>query len=159
MQERSPAAPPRPFVVGSLDRRMAIERIAFDVQAVLGFAPEDLIGSPLSRLVVPTERGRFTDLVARAGRSADGAGDALAIRSRSGAPRLCHLLLRRGGLGPGYSFALILNEAEPEAGEAERSLPATLSPRESEVVNALVDGDRPPAIARNLHLTPATVRN
>jgi DNA-binding CsgD family transcriptional regulator len=46
-------------------------------------------------------------------------------------------------------------------GVSGRSIPglSNLTTRELEIVMRLLEGDRPPAIARNLHLSQSTVRN
>jgi DNA-binding CsgD family transcriptional regulator len=104
----------------------------------------------------------------------------LRFNRRVGAPARCRLHLAAQVPGEGFAFSFFPvpeGDARParsrhrmraghgddvvarEFGLLRRLAEAGLTPREAEVVAALLHGDRTPGIARKLYLTPGTVRN
>lgn len=111
----------------------------------------------------------------------------LRLRRRDGGVERCRLHLAPSVPGKGFAFSLVLvapdepatddtsaprpegrsspaqrlvaDVAHAEGGVAARLRGAGVTPRETEVVLALLRGDRVPRIARKLYLSPGTVRN
>jgi len=173
-------------VVGSTDGHLTVERVSTDVVALLDHRAADVVGQSLFRLVDPAD---VAPLLKAAARSADtGLGASLAVRPALFGFRAsrCQMVLLPMEPPPSFAFALVDDESADaltsalgmkqalwQFDEALRSasasrmaaeLPADpglgrLSGRELEIVMRLMNGDRVPAIAESLFLSPSTVRN
>jgi DNA-binding CsgD family transcriptional regulator len=150
------------LAIGSVDEQLLTDQIACVIRAVLGFRPQDLIGTPLVQLVAQPDRARFLEVIRRAGTSEVGATARLSFNVHGGGTRTCQLVLMPKRPHGGYAFAIIASRPPPEDPEQRDGSAARrseLTGRESEIVAALVRGDRVPAIARRMYLNPGTVRN
>jgi DNA-binding CsgD family transcriptional regulator len=174
-------------VVGSTDAHVIVDRISADVRALLGQDPMDVIGQSLFRLVHPDDVTAV--LCALGQSSDTGLGASLAVRVQmagSGVHR-CQLVMLPMVPVPSVAFALLDEESPSDASVSalgmrqalwqfdrglrsattsrsaarNRAVPglSRLSGRELEIVTRLMDGDRVPAIAESLFLSPSTVRN
>lgn len=173
-------------VVGTTDEHLAIDRISTDAAALLDHRAADVVGLSLFHLVVAPDVAPLLNALAR---SIDtGLGSGLQVRAQLfGRPeRTCELLVLPMQPAPSFAFALLDQESADALASAAgmqrtlwqfdqvvRSATASrmaailptdaalgrLSSRELEIVLRLLDGDRVPAIARALFLSPSTVRN
>jgi DNA-binding CsgD family transcriptional regulator len=173
-------------VVGSTDGHLTVDRVSTDVAALLDLRAADVVGQSLFRLVDTTD---VTPLLKALARSSDtGLGTSLVVQPQlfgfRASPRQLFLL----PMEPSPSFAFAFMEEDPadaltsapgmkqalwQFDEAVRSASASrmaaelpagpglgqLSGRELEIVMRLTNGDRVPAIAESLFLSPSTVRN
>jgi DNA-binding CsgD family transcriptional regulator len=173
-------------VVGSTDGHLTVDRVSTDVAALLDLRAADVVGQSLFRLV---DTADVTPLLKALARSADtGLGTSLVVRPQLFGFRASRRQLLLLPMEPSPSFSFALMEEDPadalvsapgmkqalwQFDEALRSasasrmaaeLPADpglgrLSGRELEIVMRLTNGDRVPAIAASLFLSPSTVRN
>jgi DNA-binding CsgD family transcriptional regulator len=173
-------------VVGSTDGHLTVDRVSTDVGALLDHPAADVVGQSLFMLVDTSD---VTSLLKALARSSDtGLGASLAVRPQLFGFRASRRQLLVLPMEPSPSFAFALLDEEPadaltsapsmkqalwQFDEALRSasaskmaaeLPADpglglLSGRELEIVMRLMNGDRVPAIAESLFLSPSTVRN
>jgi DNA-binding CsgD family transcriptional regulator len=181
-----PEATTAAAVVGSTDAHLTVDRISTDVAGLLGHGAADVVGQSLLSLVDAADVMPL--LKALSSCSETGLGTSLAVRPQLlgfGASR-CQLLVLPMEPAASFAFALV-NEESADAltsvlgmeqalwqfDEVVRSatasriaadLPADpglgmLSARELEIVIRLMNGDRVPAIAESLFLSPSTVRN
>lgn len=178
-----------PSMLGSVDRHLAVDRVSEDVEPLLGYRPEDLLGRCLLDLISPDDLPRVLHGVAHAIASQHGV--CLAVRAvRPDQLRVgCELVLLP--LKPAPSFAFSLQPAGEAAGDRRRkhdlralvtrfergiaaavaareltTYPSGLRPalpglttRELQIVSRLMAGDRVPAISQQLYLAQSTVRN
>jgi DNA-binding CsgD family transcriptional regulator len=184
--QRRPEGTTAVVVVGSVDAHLTVDRVSADVGALLGHPAADVVGQSLFRLVGTPDVTPLLKALARV--SDTGLGVSLVVRPQlfsRGAGR-CNLLLLPMVPSPSLAFALLgeesadsltsgsgIEQALWQFDEVVRSatasrmageLPADpalgrLSGRELEVVMRLMRGDRVPAIAESLFLSPSTVRN
>jgi DNA-binding CsgD family transcriptional regulator len=173
-------------VVGSADAHLTVDRVSTDAGALLDHRAAGVVGQSLFRLVDTPD---VTPLLkAVAGSSDTGLGASLVVRPQLSSLRAsrCHLLVLPMEPSPSLAFALLDEESAdaPTSGlgmdlalwrfdEVVRSATASrmagelppdrglgrLSGRELEIVVRLMHGDRVPAIAESLFLSPSTVRN
>jgi len=173
-------------VVGSTDEHLVVDRISADVATLLDGRAADVVGLSLFQLVGAPDVASMLKALAR---SLDtGLGSALQVRAQLfGQPeRSCELLLLPMQPPASFAFALLDEESADALASAAgmqqtlwqfdhvlRSATASrmaatlptdaalgrLSSRELEITVRLLHGDRVPAIARALFLSPSTVRN
>jgi DNA-binding CsgD family transcriptional regulator len=173
-------------VVGSTDAHLAVDRVSTDVVALLDHRTADVVGQSLFRLVDTPD---VTPLLKALARSSDtGLGISLVVQPELFGFRAsrCQLLLLPMEPSPSFAFALLdeqsadaltsalgMKQALWQFDEVVRSATASrlaaelpgdpalgrLSGRELEIVMRLMNGDRVPAIAESLFLSPSTVRN
>jgi DNA-binding CsgD family transcriptional regulator len=173
-------------VVGSTDPHLTVDRVSTDVAALLDHRAADVVGQSLFRLVDTSD---VTPLLKALARSSDtGSGTSLVVRPQLFGFRAssCQLLLLPMEPSPSFAFALLdeesadamtsalgMKQALWQFDEGVRSATASrmaaelpsaprlgrLSGRELEIVMRLMHGDRVPAIAESLFLSPSTVRN
>jgi DNA-binding CsgD family transcriptional regulator len=173
-------------VVGSTDAHLTVDRVSTDVGALLEHAAADVVGQSLFRLVDTTDVVPLLKALAHI--SDTRLGVSLMVRPQLFGFRAsrCQLLLLPMEPSPSLAFALV-NEESVDAltsalgmkqalwqfDEVVRSATASrkvagipseaglggLSGRELEIVARLMNGDRVPAIAESLFLSPSTVRN
>jgi DNA-binding CsgD family transcriptional regulator len=173
-------------VVGSTDAHLVIDRISTDVATLLDHRAADVVGLSLFQLVGAPDVAPLLKALAR---SIDtGLGSGLKVRTQLFGQREsgCELLLLPLQPPPSFAFALVDEKSadamasaagmqetlwqfdhvlrSATASRMAATLPADaaldrLSSRELEIVLRLLDGDRVPAIARALFLSPSTVRN
>ncbi len=183
---RRPEGTTAEAVVGSTDAHLTVDRISPDVAAVLDHRAADVMGQSLFRLVdTPDVRPL---LLALARSSDTGLGTSLSVRPQLFGFRASRseLLLLPMEPSPSFAFALIYEESADaltsalgmkqamwQFDEVLRSATTSrmaaelppdpslgrLSGRELEIVMRLMNGDRVPAIAESLFLSPSTVRN
>jgi DNA-binding CsgD family transcriptional regulator len=174
-------------VVGSTDPHVVVDRISADVQLLTGHEPADVVGQSLFRLVQPADVTALLRVLAQS--SATGLGTSVSVRMQmyGSAVHRCQLLTLPLVPAPSFAFAFLDDEvtADPltsavgirqalwQFDEGLRSATASrqaagsdtvpglgrLSGRELQIVTRLLDGDRVPAIADALFLSPSTVRN
>jgi DNA-binding CsgD family transcriptional regulator len=173
-------------VVGSTDAHLTVDRVSTDVAGLLGHGAADVVGKSLLSLV---DAGDVMPLLKALSRCSEtGLGTSLAVHPQllGFAASRCQLLVLPMEPAASFAFALV-NEESADAlrsvlgmqqalwqfDEVVRSatasriaadLPADpglgrLSARELEIVMRLLNGDRVPAIAESLFLSPSTVRN
>jgi DNA-binding CsgD family transcriptional regulator len=183
---RRPEGTTGEVVVGSTDAHLTVDRVSTDVVALLDHRAADVVGQSLFRLVdTPFVRPLLKALA----RSSDTSlGTSLAVRPQLFGFRAsrCQLLVLPMEPSSSFAFALLDDEAadvltsalgmeqalwqfdevvrSATASRMAADLPADpgldrLSGRELEIVMRLMNGDRVPAIAESLFLSPSTVRN
>jgi DNA-binding CsgD family transcriptional regulator len=183
---RPPEGTTAQAVVGSTDAHLTVDRVSTDVAALLEHRAAEVVGQSLFRLVGTPD---VTPLLRTLARSSDtGLGASLSVRPELFGFRAsrCQLLLLPMEPSPSFAFALVDEESadaltsalgmkqtlwqfdevlrSATASRMAAQLPADpglgrLSGRELEIVMRLVNGDRVPAIAESLFLSPSTVRN
>jgi DNA-binding CsgD family transcriptional regulator len=176
-------------VVGTVDRDLVIDRVSFDAQGLLGFAPEALIGQSLLRLVTEPDIAGVLLALAQSATTGRGVTQRARLQNAAGALVLCWVLLLPLAPVPSAAFALLPgDERIDDAVTSERAMlqiierlgstidGATisrqlarvpwassrltrLSCRELDIVRRLAAGDRVPAIAASLYISQSTVRN
>jgi DNA-binding CsgD family transcriptional regulator len=183
---RRPEGTTAETVVGSTDAHLAVDRISTDVEALLDHRAADVVGQSMFTLVDTPD---VTPLLKALARSCDtGLGTSLEVQPQLFGVRAsrCQLLLLPMEPSPSFAFALVNDEAadaltsapgmkqalwqfdevlrSATASRLAAELPADpglgrLSGRELEIVVRLMNGDRVPAIAKSLFISPSTVRN
>jgi DNA-binding CsgD family transcriptional regulator len=174
-------------VVGSTDAHLIVDRISADVLALLGHDPVEVIGLSLFRLVHPDDVAAALRATGQSADS--GLGASLPVRVQLVGSRVhrCRLVLFPMVPVPSVAFAILDEESAADTpvsalglrqslwqfDQGQRSATASrsaarnravpglsrLSGRELEIVTRLMAGDRVPAIAESLFLSPSTVRN
>jgi DNA-binding CsgD family transcriptional regulator len=173
-------------VVGSIDGHLTVDRVSSDVGALLDRRAADVVGQSVFRLVDTADVMPLCKALAHS--SDTGMGSSLVVRPQLYGVRASRRQLLLLPMEPSPSFAFALTDEEPadaltsapgleqalwqfdeglRAASASRmaaELPADpllggLSGRELEIVMRLMNGDRVPAIAESLCLSPSTVRN
>ena len=173
-------------VVGSTDAHLTVDRVSADAAGLLGHGADDVVGQSLFRLVDDADVPRLLKALSHC--SETGLGTSLAVRPQLLGFRAsrCQLLLIPMEPAPSFAFALVNDESADaltsalgmehalwQFDEVVRSATASrmaadmspdaglgrLSGRELEIVMRLMNGDRVPAIAESLFLSPSTVRN
>jgi DNA-binding CsgD family transcriptional regulator len=176
-------------VIGTTDSALHIEQISVDLKALLGYQPDDVVGSSLFTLFDPEDGPSLLWALAQAASRYAGVSLWLRARRQSGGLVPCQMLVVSMVPEMTYAFALLPGEetldplidsgdmrelvwrlcrganavaAGREAGGASERDPEILSQltsRELEIVLMLLSGDRVPEIARALYLAQGTVRN
>jgi DNA-binding CsgD family transcriptional regulator len=184
---RPPEGTSAEAVVGSTDEHLTVDRISTDVAALLDHGAADVVGQSLLRLVGTPDVVPLLKALARS--ADIGLGTSLVVRPELLGFRAsrCQMLLLPMEPSPSFTFAWLdeesadaltsalgMKQALWQFDEVVRSatasrmatekLPADpglgrLSGRELEIVMRLMNGDRVPAIAESLFLSPSTVRN
>ncbi len=181
------AAPTTALVVGVVTSRWIVEQISVDGPSVLGVPASSVIGASLLRFVHPGDVADLEAAARGARESRTGRPVVLQVgHPGSWNPvRVMVTPMVDGDLG----FAITGSTTEdpqhrttlleqhlwriareiaaagipmvPEPGPDLESLPGMdeLSPRQWEVLRRLLQGERVPGIARNLYVSPSTVRN
>lgn len=175
----------RDFVIGTVDAELQIERVSDDV-CVLGWEPAELIGRPFLRLFDVSSAADILSGLAEASRSRHGVGLRVNLRVRDDIA-IAELMVRPMNPAPSFTFSLCLGVSAEDStpvltpagiermsdnlhalsiadmlsGLGDRDVPglARLTTRELEIVARLLSGDRVPAIAGAVFLSPGTVRN
>lgn len=175
----------RHAVIGTVDSELQIDRISDDVRA-LGTEPLDLIGGPFLRLFDVTSAADVLHGLAEAARSRHGVGLRVNLRVRHD-PAMADLMVSPLNPAPSFTFSLCIGTGEEEAspvltlagiermglnlhalslaemlstlGDADVPGLERLTTRELDIVARLLIGDRVPAIAKAVFLSPGTVRN
>jgi DNA-binding CsgD family transcriptional regulator len=178
-----------PPVLGSAGPDLLIDRISADIATLVGIRAEDLLGQSLLSLVTPASASLLLWGLAQSTTHGRGAPLRVELQAADGGGVLVQLLivplhppascafsiLPRVNLGGGDTTALEAHEllAQLAAGidaigtarqmagisASNRTALARLSARELDIVTRLLTGDRVPAIAKALFLSPSTVRN
>jgi DNA-binding CsgD family transcriptional regulator len=178
-----------PPVLGSADPHMLIDRISSDIEKVVGIAAEQMLGRSLLALVTPASAPSLLWGLAQASTHGMGAPLRLELVRADGTgvpvqflivplhpPASCAFSILRTGRGGDPDMTSVeahdllaqlasgidaLGTARQMAGisASNRRMLSLLSARELDVVTRLHAGDRVPAIARALFLSPSTVRN
>ena len=182
------AGPPAP-VLGATRPDLTVDRISSDVEQVLGLTAGEVLGRPLLSLVAPSYAAPLLWALAQATATGSGSSVLVELVAADGARVPCGLVLLPLQPPATCAFVLLPADrslATPltvdavravldqmasgaDAVNVSRSLSllqpgkqdvlSRLTSRESEVVTRLLAGDRVPAIARALFLSPSTVRN
>lgn len=175
----------RHVIIGTVDGELQIERVSDDVRA-LGSEPLELIGRPFLRLVDIDSAADVLHGLSEAASSRQGVG--LRVNLRVGhEAAMADLMVSPLNPIPSFSFSLSFGTGEDESlpvltpvgiermahnlhalsmadmlstlgGLDVRGL-ERLTTRELDIVARLLRGDRVPAIAKALFLSPSTVRN
>jgi DNA-binding CsgD family transcriptional regulator len=185
------AREPRGSVLGTTDDRLFIDRISTDAdaEALLGFAPVDLLGRSLLTLVDEASIPGLLGALAHGFTSGQAlATVGVAVRTGRGHLLQCDAVVLPMAPTPASAFAIFPDEPEVAisltdvqrrlhrfiervatidlsrrvaTAPTEDELPgiSRLTAREREIVRRLISGDRAPAIAEALFLSPNTVRN
>jgi DNA-binding CsgD family transcriptional regulator len=173
-------------VVGSTDAHLVVDRISADAAALVDHRAAEVVGQSLFRLVAAPDVAPLLKAVTR---SVDTRrGTSLQVQAQLFGLRTsrCQMLLLPMQPPPSFAFALLDEESADALASAAgmqqtlwqfdhalRSATASrmaatlptdaalgrLSSRELEITLRLLQGDRVPAIARALFLSPSTVRN
>jgi DNA-binding CsgD family transcriptional regulator len=173
-------------VVGTVNAELLIERLSSEAASVFGHQPEQLIGQPVLRLVDVSDATNLLRALAQSAVTRRGVQTPVQIRSAVREVKPRHLLVHPLIPAPSFAFALLPSEeargpdgatttqllsqlglglnpniSRAAAVHARSDVPGLgqLSMRELEVVTHLLAGDRVPAIAQSLFLSPSTVRN
>jgi DNA-binding CsgD family transcriptional regulator len=175
-------------VVGSTDRGLVIDRMSSEVERLLGVGADDLLGKSLLSLVDAPDAADLLSALAQTVATGTGGMIRIGFQTRSGGPVSTLLALWPLVPPPSIAFALVsdpsidlstsarldledlLQRFVDAAGllsmsrnldDVRRDIPGVsgLSTRELQIVERLLAGDRVPAIARDLYLSPSTVRN
>ncbi|MBV9292446.1 MAG: PAS and helix-turn-helix domain-containing protein [Frankiales bacterium] len=178
-------ADPRLFVVGTVDAELQVERVSDDISA-FGYTPTDVIGGPFLRLFDVSSAADILHGLGEAAQSKRGVGLRVHVRiDEEGA--IADLMVRPLNPAPSFAFSVCLGVTAEETPSSltslgiermggnlhalsiadmlatinDRDVPGLhrLTTRELDIVGRLVSGDRVPAIARAVFLSPATVRN
>ena len=180
-----PGAASRAPVIGTADRTLVIDRLSADVEVLLGRPVDDLLHRPVLSLVGEADASGLLLALAEATATGRGACVAATLQHADGHPVRAYLSLVP--LSPAPSFAFAVTERPAPSGgrdaaaralqvigqavdctetsralaEASEPVPGLqrLTTRELQVVEQLMSGDRVPAIAASLFLSPSTVRN
>jgi len=172
------------IVVGTVDGELQIERISDDVTA-LGSQPLELVGRPFLRLFDISSAADVLLALAECAESRRGVGLGVTLRTRQDPPT-ADLMLSPLNPPPSFSFSLCVGgnddgprgltparmermctnlhglsvaELLPRLGRPDLPGMHRLTTRELDIVARLLAGDRVPAIAKALYLSPGTVRN
>lgn len=172
-------------IIGTVDAALHVERISDDVR-LLCVAPEDVIGASFFTLFDVTSAVDVLQALADTTNSRRGLCLAVNV-CRDEMPAMGELILRPLAPAPSFSFCItvkdearepiVLNDlrsfdtigrglhalglAETLGRFHEAGLKGAdkLTTRETDIICRLMDGDRVPAIAKALYLSPSTVRN
>lgn len=107
-----------PPVVGTIDGDLHIERISADVESVLGYNPDVLIGQPLLRLVEQRDVANVLLALGHAAASGNGAIHRARIRAADGSLELCSVLVLPLVPLPSAAFALLPGDHVEQGGDA-----------------------------------------
>jgi DNA-binding CsgD family transcriptional regulator len=148
--------------VGAVNGNAVVTFAAHDSAAVFGRGPDGVIGSLLPAAVVRDDAARVARMIDIATRRRRVASGAVTLRPNGpvGEMRLILLPASRPGTAVFLAVPDDVSSGGGDRGGAEHH-PALepLSNRQREIVLALVEGDRVPAIAQRLSLSQGTVRN
>lgn len=178
-------APDEPVpVVGTVNNRLEVAMVSEDVRA-LGVAAEDLVGTSIFRILDDSSAADVLQAMAEAVRTQRALSVTVNVRFE-GRPIVVDLMLKPLIPSPSFAFsflcdkhsqplpltdarslnrlghglhALALAEAFRLLDEAQVPGTRALSSREIDIVARLLAGDRVPAIAKGMFLSPSTVRN
>jgi DNA-binding CsgD family transcriptional regulator/PAS domain-containing protein len=163
------------------DHDWVIEMASSDVESILGLSPDDYIGRPLLGLLQPWDVQKFMTAVDRI--TGDGGGATLRAHLRDGEGRWRDVLLLMVAMDqhspPRLGIAITDEDdndeatADPHQQLAARSYdvlggmdhfrlcspPQRFSARQGEILTQVLRGERVQEIAKNLYLSPSTVRN
>lgn len=185
---RATAVPVVAPIVGSADSNLVIDQISSGVEAFVGETANDVVGRSLLSVIKVADvasilrviagrhaSGRCVSTTARMrGRNTISQVGQLVVLARNPAPSCIFTFTLAALLSPARDALLGGKETLSPAGPAPppdgptgpaagigdyRTLLDRLTQREAEIVLRLVRGDRVPAIARDLFLAQATVRN
>lgn len=178
--------PVTPFVIGTVDRQLAIDRVSEDVEQSLGYRPDELFGRSILSLISPDDLAALLFSLGRATATQDGVGLAIKFVRADHIRVRCQLVLLPLTAVPSFAFAIqpaggFVGDRRPvtdllrrfgqgiAAAAAAKDLtsyrpglrPALpeLTGREMQIVSRLLAGDRVPAISQQLYLAQSTVRN
>jgi DNA-binding CsgD family transcriptional regulator len=153
-------------VVGTLDSSLHIERVSGEARNLLDRPLDMMIGESILTLIVEEDVPAF--LVAYADASASQQGVTVELRLATTSGRrgsqavLCDVFVVPLRPSPGCAFVLrAVTAMATLRGVTVHSVPGVgrLTDRERQIVSRLLDGHRPPGIARALFLSQSTVRN
>jgi len=175
----------RRFVIGTVDAELQIERISDDA-SLLGSEPAELVGGPFLRLFDVSSAADILHGLAEATRTRRGVGLRVNLRVCD-ENATADLMVRPMNPAPSFTFSISLGVSAEEStplltpagiermsenlhalsiadmlpglGDSEVRGLERLTTRELDIVARLLGGDRVPAIARALFLSPGTVRN
>ncbi len=174
--------------VGSADRGLVIDRISGEVERLLGFGADEVLGKPLLWLVDAPDAADLLSALAQTVATGIGGMTRIGLRTQDGGPVSTLVALWPLVPSPSIAFALVsdpsidlstsarsdledllqrfvdaagLTSVSRNLADIRRDIPGItgLSTRELQIVERLLSGDRVPAIARDLYLSPSTVRN
>jgi DNA-binding CsgD family transcriptional regulator/PAS domain-containing protein len=110
----SPASLPPTSVLGTVDGQLRIDRITSDVEDLLGYRPDELLGQSAFMAVHPEDVAGTLLLAAHAAASSGGAAGRIRLRHPSGEWLSCRVaVMALGGQSPG-AFAFSLSPLEDE---------------------------------------------
>jgi DNA-binding CsgD family transcriptional regulator len=176
-------------VIGTADENLTVDRVSSDVEALLRYRPDELLGQSILSLVSAEDVPKWLAAIAQATIARAGVTMSIRARPATGPPVLCDALVLAMSPPPSCAFALMPRsddrdrQSAPDVREqltrlsrgvsavtlsadlastpALRRVPrlAQLSARELDIVRRLLGGDRVPAIAAAVFLSQSTVRN
>jgi PAS domain S-box-containing protein len=172
-----------PPVIGMTDDQMLIDRVAAGSRSILGYDPAELLGRPILSLVDDENVSEMLVAFEEAVRTRAGVVRAIGVQTKSGQLLIAEAVVVPLVPAPSSAFALVpegdarvseigvarqrfvqqLREGvagTAMAGGAQgRSDLSLLTQRELEIVRRVVSGDRVPAIAARMFLSPSTIRS
>ena len=173
-------------VIGTVNTNLAIDRVSSEVEELLGMPASSILHSPLLHFAEGDAAGQLLLAVAQATMNGRGMSTRIPLRRTDGSAIVTDVAILP--LTPTPSFAFVLTDptandrGSPPSStsslltalaqmldclETSKSVAdcapvaglEQLSTREFHVVGMLMQGDRVPAIARAMFLSPSTVRN
>jgi PAS domain S-box-containing protein len=143
-----------------VDDRRRIVKINASGRGLLGRPVKELVGSSIDDYIKPAERATARADWERFLRDGDGYSGTRTIVRHDGSSVPVDFAAKRGTIG-GRQLAVYVSVPSSAGDEARRGRAepgAQLSEREREVVTLIAMGRETPEIARELHISPATVR-
>jgi PAS domain S-box-containing protein len=161
------------------DDQMLIDRVAAGSPSILGYDPAELLGRPILSLVDDENVPEMVVAFEEAIRTHAGVVRAIGVQTKAGQVLVCEAVVVPMVPSPSSAFALVpardgrLSDmgivrqrfvqrlrdgvAGTTTAGAHRSDLSLLTPREFEIVRRVVSGDRVPAIAARMFLSPSTI--
>jgi len=186
LPSRDEDAPDPQQIIGTVDAHLVVERVSDDVR-MLCRTPDEVIGASIFTLFDVSSAADVLHALASATESGRGLCLMVNVCLEDG-PGMAELVVRPLAPAPSFSFCILVHEGGPPIAASEdeqrrfdalgQSLHALalaetmaqyadvhlkgsdkLTSREMDIIARLLDGDRVPAIARDLYLSQSTIRN